>query len=100
MRIVLPLFFALAISAPLASATLAQTVAATEPAPIATQAPAGSAKPVQKTAKAEPAKPKIWEPAVIHAETDDSDADSDGVAAVINDFAVSDYEVRQRLNLF
>jgi len=100
MRIVLPLFFALAISAPLASATLAQTVAATEPAPIATQAPAGAAKPAQKTAKAEPAKPKIWEPAVIHAETDDSDADSDGVAAVINDFAVSDYEVRQRLNLF
>ena len=107
MRIVLPLFFALAVSAPLASATHAQTLPATEPAPSATQPPSAAAapatpatKPTQKIAKAEPAKPKIWEPAVIHAETDDSDADSDGVAAVINDFAVSDYEVRQRLNLF
>ncbi len=35
---------------------------------------------------------------MIHAESDD--ADSDGVAAVINDFAVSEYEVRQRLSLF
>ncbi|HEX4118236.1 MAG TPA: peptidylprolyl isomerase [Rhizomicrobium sp.] len=83
----------------------AQAVAAAEPAPSATQTPAAQpatapSKPAQKTASTEPAKQKIWEPAVIHAETDDSDADSDGVAAVINDFAVSEYEVRQRMHLF
>jgi peptidyl-prolyl cis-trans isomerase SurA len=102
MRIVLPALFALAFSAPLA--THAQTVAAAEPAANATQPPAAQtaapSKPAQKTASAEPTKPKIWQPAVIHGEVDDADTDSDGVAAVINDFAVSEYEVRQRLHLF
>ncbi|HWF65167.1 MAG TPA: peptidylprolyl isomerase [Rhizomicrobium sp.] len=111
MRIVYPVFLALAFSAPLASAAHAQAVAAAEPTPrgsvvqppsaeAAQTTPTTAATPGQKTALAQPAKPKVWEPAVIHAETDDSDADSDGVAAVINDFAVSEYEVRQRLNLF
>ena len=106
MRIFLSALFASAFSASLALAAHAQTVAAAEPAPSATPAattpsqPATAAKPAQKTAIAEPAKPKVWQPAVIHAETDDADADSDGVAAVINDFAVSEYEVRQRLHLF
>jgi peptidyl-prolyl cis-trans isomerase SurA len=113
MRILLSALFASAFSASLALSAHAQAVAAAEPAPSATQPPAAArtpsqpasaakpaAKPAQKTAIAEPAKPKIWEPAVIHAETDDADADSDGVAAVINDFAVSEYEVRQRLHLF
>jgi peptidyl-prolyl cis-trans isomerase SurA len=103
------MFLALAFSAPLASAAHAQAVATAEPVPSAAQppsaqaaptVPATAAKPAQKTATAQPAKPKVWAPAVIHAETDDSDADSDSVAAVINDFAVSEYEVRQRLNLF
>jgi peptidyl-prolyl cis-trans isomerase SurA len=101
MRIALSALFALVVSAPLA--TQAQTVATAEPSSATTQPPTAQpapAKPAQKTATATPAKPKIWEPAVIHAETDNSDADSDGVAAVINDFAVSEYEVRQRLNLF
>ena len=104
MRIFLSALFASAFSASLALAAHAQTVAAAEPAPSATPAattpsqPATAAKPAQKTAIAEPAKPKVWQPAVIHAETDDADADSDGVAAVINDFAVSEYEVRQRLH--
>ncbi|HUO01231.1 MAG TPA: peptidylprolyl isomerase, partial [Rhizomicrobium sp.] len=107
MRILLSALLALAFSAPAAHA---QAVAAAEPAPTTTQPSAAQAaaapaqpaksKPAQKTASAEPAKPKIWEPAVIHAETNDSDPDSDGVAAVINDFAVSEYEVRQRLHLF
>ena len=106
MRIVYPVILVLAVSAPWASAAHAQTVAAAEPAPAgsATQPTssqaAPTAKPAQKTALVQPAKPKVWEPAVIHAEVNDSDADSDGVAAVINDFAVSEYEVRQRLNLF
>src|SRR5215469_12226146 len=90
MRIVLPALLAFAVSAPLASSAHAQTVAAAEPAPTATQPPAAqtaaapaqpaAAKPAQKTAATEPAKPKIWEPAVIHAETNDADTDSDGVA--------------------
>ena len=111
MRIVTPVFLALAFSAPLASVAHAQAVAAAEPAPSANATqppsaqavpttPATAAKPPQKTALVQPAKPKVWQPAIIHAETNDSDADSDGVAAVINDFAVSEYEVRQRLNLF
>jgi peptidyl-prolyl cis-trans isomerase SurA len=112
MRIVFTALFALALSASMGTAALAQSVAAAEPAPSATQAsqpattaapqpaansPAAS-KPTQKTATTEPTKPKVWQPAVIHAESDD--ADSDGVAAVINDFAVSEYEVRQRMALF
>jgi peptidyl-prolyl cis-trans isomerase SurA len=108
MRILYSALFASAFSASLALSAHAQTVAAAEPAPTATQPPAAAAssqpatasKPAQKTATVEPTKPKVWEPAVIHAETDDADADSDGVAAVINDFAVSEYEVRQRLHLF
>lgn len=116
MRIVLTALFAVAVSASLATAAQAQNMAAAEPQPDSAQVtasapaavtatipsapPAAKVQPSQKSAAAEPIKPKIWEPAVIHAETDDSDADSDGVAAVINDFAVSEYEVRQRLHLF
>ena len=113
MRIVLTAFFALTFSGWGVTARAQQNVAAAEPAPSAAQpaavqatptaAPAAPAaqppvKQAQKTAIAEPTKPKVWQPAVIHAESDD--ADSDGVAAVINDFAVSEYEVRQRLHLF
>jgi peptidyl-prolyl cis-trans isomerase SurA len=108
MRILYSALFASAFSTSLALSAHAQTVAAAEPAPTATQPsaattpsqPAAASKPAQKTATVEPTKPKVWQPAVIHAETDDADADSDGVAAVINDFAVSEYEVRQRLHLF
>lgn len=90
----------------------AQNVAAAEPPPTVDQPAAAQItptaapvtptavqpKPAQKSASAEPAKPKIWEPAVIHAESDD--ADSDGIAAVINDISVSEYEVRQRMALY
>jgi peptidyl-prolyl cis-trans isomerase SurA len=116
MRIVLTALFAFAVSASLGIAAQAQNMAAAEPQPPSAQPPApapeavtasipsltpeAKPKPAQKSAAVEPAKAKIWEPAVIHAETDDSDVDSDGVAAVINDFAVSEYEVRQRLHLF
>jgi peptidyl-prolyl cis-trans isomerase SurA len=113
MRIVLTAFFALAFSGWGVTARAQQNVAAAEPPPSAAQpaavqatptaAPAAPAaqppvKPAQKSAAAEPAKPKIWEPAVIHAESDD--ADSDGIAAVINDISVSQYEVRQRTALY
>ncbi|HKD46202.1 MAG TPA: peptidylprolyl isomerase [Rhizomicrobium sp.] len=107
MRNVFTAFFVLAISASIGTTAHAQNVAVAEPAPGAAQPqatqpaaaqPAATSKPAQKTAAAEPAKPKVWRPAVIHAESDD--ADSDGVAAVVNDFAVSEYEVRQRMALF
>jgi len=114
MRTVFTAFFALAFSASAAGLVHAQSVAAVSPAPstntppsaqpeaapstAAAPAPAATPKPAQKTATADPIKPKIWEPEVIHAENDD--ADSDGVAAVINDLVVSEYEVNQRLNLF
>ncbi len=114
MRIVFTALFALALSASHGERRhLPRRVAAAEPAPSATRAsqPATTAAPQpaanspaprpsrrRKPPPAEPTKPKIWQPAVIHAESDD--ADSDGVAAVINDFAVSEYEVRQRMALF
>jgi len=112
MRIVLTAFFALAFSAWGMTARAQQNVAAAEPPPTAAQPAAAqavptaapgtaiqpAAKPAQKSAATEPAKSKIWEPAVIHAESDD--ADSDGIAAVINDISVSEYEVRQRMALY
>lgn len=112
MRIVLTAFFALAFSAWGMTARAQQNVAAAEPPPTAVPPAAAqavptatpgtatqpAAKPAQKSAVAEPAKSKIWEPAVIHAESED--ADSDGIAAVINDISVSEYEVRQRMALY
>ncbi|HXS05385.1 MAG TPA: peptidylprolyl isomerase [Rhizomicrobium sp.] len=74
-------------SAPLASATPAA------PAAQKTQA----AKPEQKSAALTP-KPKIYKPAFIPQEADN--ADSDGIAATVNDVSVSEFEVRQRMALF
>ena len=109
MRILYSALFALAFAAPLASPVHAQLSPPPNRRPSATQPPAAAAtpsqpatasKPAQKTATVEPTKPKVWEPAVIHAETDDADADSDGMATVNDEFAFSDYELRQRWHLF
>jgi peptidyl-prolyl cis-trans isomerase SurA len=71
------------------------TPAAT-PAAVTAPAPAAT-KPAQKSAALAP-KPKIYKPGLIPADPDN--ADSDGIAATVNDISVSEYEVRQRLALF
>ena len=75
--------------------------AAPSPAAIATPAPvtakAPPAKPEQKSAALTP-KPKVYKPTLIPQEADN--ADSDGIAATVNDISVSEYEVRQRMALF
>jgi peptidyl-prolyl cis-trans isomerase SurA len=80
-----------AAAAPAAAATTASpaTAAAKEPAP--------ADKPPQKSAALEPKK-KIYRPGRIPADPDN--ADSDGIAATINDISVSEFEVRQRMSLF
>ncbi|MES2294466.1 MAG: peptidylprolyl isomerase [Pseudomonadota bacterium] len=66
-------------------------------APAAAKSPAPAAKPAQKSAALEPKK-KVYKPALIPSEADN--ADSDGIAATINDISVSEFEVRQRMSLF
>lgn len=66
-------------------------------APAAAKTPAPAAKPAQKSAALEPKK-KVYKPALIPSEADN--ADSDGIAATINDISVSEFEVRQRMSLF
>ena len=78
-----------------ATATPAPAAAAATPVPAATTATA--TKPEQKSAALTP-KPKIYKPALIPQEADN--ADSDGIAATVNDISVSEFEVRQRLALF
>jgi peptidyl-prolyl cis-trans isomerase SurA len=73
------------------------------PAPAAMVPASGAAPdksaPAVKSAALEP-KPKVYQPGLVSGGPDASDQDMDGVAASVNDIAVSDYEVRQRLNLF
>ena len=74
----------------------AGTAAPTVP-PASTAAKAPAAKAEQKSAALSP-KPKIYKPALIPQEADN--ADSDGIAATVNDISVSEFEVRQRMALF
>jgi peptidyl-prolyl cis-trans isomerase SurA len=64
------------------------------PAPVAAKP---AAKPEQKSAALTP-KPKVYRPALIPQEAEN--ADSDGIAATVNDISVSEFEVRQRMALF
>ena len=57
-----------------------------------------ASKPAQKSASLTP-KPKVYQRGLVQGGPDMSDQDTDGVAAVVNDISVSEYEVRQRLNL-
>ncbi len=83
--------------APAAAAPPAATAPATATqAPAAAKAPA-TAKSPQKSAALEPKK-KVYHPALIPSESEN--ADSDGIAATINDISVSEFEVRQRMALF
>ena len=81
-------------AAPTPAAAPASPAAAT---PAAAKTPAPAAKPAQKSAALEPKK-KVYKPALIPSEADN--ADSDGIAATINDISVSEFEVRQRMSLF
>ena len=81
-------------------ATAAPATPAPAPAAAATPEPAAAkpaAKPEQKSAALTP-KQKIYKPTLIPQEADN--ADSDGIAATVNDISVSEYEVRQRMALF
>lgn len=80
---------------PTPSAPAAAAAPATASTPAAAKAPL--AKPEQKSAALAP-KPKVYKPALIPQEADN--ADSDGIAATVNDISVSEYEVRQRMALF
>ncbi len=81
-------------TAPEAAAPEAPTAA---PAAAAVKAPAPATKPEQKSAALTP-KQKVYKPALIPGESEN--ADTDGIAATINDISVSEYEVRQRMALF
>ena len=82
---------------PAAPIVRAPATPAATPAPAAAKSPAPAAKPVQKSAALAP-KPKVYKPTLIPADPDN--ADSDGIAATVNDISVSEYEVRQRMALF
>jgi peptidyl-prolyl cis-trans isomerase SurA len=84
---------------PAAATPVAAMPASPTPAPAAAtvKAPTPAAKPEQKSAALTP-KPKVYRPGLIPQEADN--ADSDGIAATVNDLSVSEYEVRQRMALF
>jgi len=75
----------------------AATPATPAPAAATVKAATPAAKPPQKSAALTP-KPKVYRPGLIPQEADN--ADSDGIAATVNDLSVSEYEVRQRMALF
>jgi peptidyl-prolyl cis-trans isomerase SurA len=79
---------------PPATPTPAPAATAATPAPVAAKP---ATKPEQKSAALTP-KPKVYRPALIPQEADN--ADSDGIAATVNDISVSEFEVRQRMALF
>lgn len=83
--------------APVMSAPAAAASAPVAAAPAAEKPAAPGAKPPQKSAALEPKK-KVYRPALIPADPDN--ADSDGIAATVNDISVSEFEVRQRMALF
>ncbi|MGH6829297.1 MAG: SurA N-terminal domain-containing protein, partial [Rhizomicrobium sp.] len=102
MRILVIALLALGFWTRLGLAAEAQSMAPVEPpagaGEASVQAPATPVGPDKAKPQATAAQPEIWEPAVIHAE--DNGAYTDGIAAVVNDISVSEYEVRQRLALF
>ena len=88
-----------AVPAPISPAAPAATPASpSSAAPVPAAAKPPAAKPPQKSAALEP-KRKVYKPALIPSEAADN-ADSDGIAATINDISVSEFEVRQRMALF
>lgn len=92
-----PMPAAPATPAPVMSAPAAAASAPVAAAPAAEKPAATAAKPPQKSAALEPKK-KVYRPALIPADPDN--ADSDGIAATVNDISVSEFEVRQRMALF
>jgi peptidyl-prolyl cis-trans isomerase SurA len=82
---------------PAAATPAAATPPTPAPASATLKAPTPAAKPEQKSAALTP-KPKVYRPGLIPQEADN--ADSDGIAATVNDLSVSEYEVRQRMALF
>jgi len=69
------------------------------PTPAAAPAAAKTAPSVMASIPKKSDKPKVYRAGRLDAQTG-NEADSDGIAATVNDISVSDYEVRQRLALY